>query len=193
MLRRRGGPTGVVNHRRLLLAALVAATVVLSPGSTASARLRVLPPDDLIERATAIVIGTVTSRTETGRSLDVVMEVDRFLKGTAKDRQVSISAWAYPEGAEPPDAFPAEGTAVLVALGGDSGNWRLQTDLNAVALLEKGHVTAIHHGTRIGIDEQAWDAEDYARAFEEFYQARRPWYARIVEWLVSRWTGRQME
>lgn len=174
----------MLKHRRHPYSVLVTVAILLGACSTASAGLWVLPPDDLVQQAAAIVVGTVASRIETERSLDVVITVDRVLKGSAKDRRVAVSAWAYPARAKPPDAFPKEGTTVIVALGGDDGDWYLQSDLNAVALVEKEHVTGIYRGgSGVTLNEQTWEAEDYAKAFEELYQAHRPWYSRLAEWI----------
>jgi len=166
------------------LAFVIVALILVSMPSNARAMLVALSPDRLLSGSDAIIVGVITSRVETGRSLDVTIRVERILMGAVGARTVDLSVGPYIPGANPPDAFPTEGTRVFVALrGSQDEGWRLASDLNAVAMVENGHVTALHHPTEIGIDDERWSPDDYVLAYDQFYRVHLTWFDRVSEWL----------
>jgi hypothetical protein len=166
------------------LAFVIAALVFLSMPSTARAMLLAFSPDKMLSDSDAIIVGTITSRVETDKSLDVTIKVERILTGAVGARTVDLSVGPYMPGANAPDAFPAEGTRVFVALRGNQDErWGLASDLNAVAMVENGHVTTLHHPTKIGINDESWSPDDYVLAYDQFYRAHLTWFDRVSEWL----------
>lgn len=164
------------------LTCMLVALVLVSVPSTALAMLLVLPPDKVVSDSDAIVVGTVVSRAETDKALDVTIRVERILKGTVKARTIDLSVGPYMPSGSPPDAFPGEGTRVFVALRGDGDRWVLASDLNAVGIVENGHVAGLHHGSKIGINDENWEPSDYVSAYDQFYRSHMSWFERVSEW-----------
>lgn len=165
------------------LACMLVAVVLASVPSVALAMLLVLSPDKVISNSDAIIVGTIASRAETESRLDVSIRVAQVLKGTVKARVIDLSVGPYVPNGSPPDAFPAEGTRVFVALRGDGDRWVLASDLNAVGIVQDGHVTALHHGSKIGINDDHWDPGDYVSAYDQSYRSHMGWFERACEWL----------
>ncbi|MBX6377315.1 MAG: hypothetical protein IRY95_02095 [Clostridia bacterium] len=173
-----------VGHRWFgwALTALVAlATVVVTPGWPALARLVVASPEGAL-RAGVIVVGQVLERATVGKSQEAAVAVGEVLKGELDQVGSIVRVHAGPYLHLPVDraldAFPPAGTRVLLLLERDGAGWRLAWSLNAVALVEDGHVTGLYHGARIGRGrdgelEERWEQEDYVRAYDAFYQGHR--------------------
>jgi hypothetical protein len=157
--------------------------VLVSVPSTVMAKLLVLSPDKVLSASDAIVAGTVVSRAETSEALEVTIRVERVLKGTVKTRTIELSAGPYMPSGNPPDAFPEEGMRVFVALRGDGDGWVLASDLNAVGIMENGHVVGLYHGIKIGLDDESWEPGDYVSAYDQFYRSHMSWFERVSEWL----------
>ncbi|MDH7479420.1 MAG: hypothetical protein QHH02_05370 [Syntrophomonadaceae bacterium] len=139
---------------------------------TASARLSVSSPEGTLDGAQLVVVGEVAERDYRDTKRRVVVRVDEVIKGTyGKERltlemdQNPIYGWAGFD-------FPEPGAKVFLLLRGEEqcGYW-LARDLNCVAGVNEGRVTGLYNGRKIGINESSWTAEDYARAYDEAYQA----------------------
>jgi hypothetical protein len=176
---------GVRQIRRLACVLLVAALTGVP--SVASAKLFVLPPEEII-RSAVIVVGTVSSRVQKEERLDVSIRVERVLSGSVDERSVSVSVGPYLPRGGAPDVFPEVGTRIIVALSSDEDGWRLASDLNSVGLIRDGHVTGLYKkGSKVTLNDATWEPDDYVSAYEQFYRSHMGWFERwfepAVEWL----------
>lgn len=147
---------------------------VLVP-STVFAKLVTAGPQDALAGASTIVVGTVTARHYSEDERSVTIQIDQVVKGDTEKQQLS---WKVPKprmyGWLDFD-FPETGNQVLLLLNGnDQEGFALAWDLNCVAVVDEGRVTALYHGTTIGLNQASWEPEQYAAAYDAYYQAHKP-------------------
>lgn len=148
------------------------------------AKLLVFSPDNVLSVSDAIVVGTITAKKENGSTVEATIRVERVLEGTVKSRYIELCAGPYIPKGSPPDTFPDKGARVFIALRGtDNEGWRLTSDLNAVGVVENGHVSSIHNGFEIGIDNEHWEPRDYVSSYDRFYRSHMTWFERVSEWV----------
>lgn len=156
---------------------------VLGP-SKVRAMLLVFSPDNVLSVSDAIVMGTITAKNENDSTVEATIRVERVLKGTVKSRYIELCAGPYIPKGSPPDAFPDKGARVFVALKEtEDGGWCLTSDLNAVGVVENSHVSSIHNGFKIGIDNESWEPGDYVSRYDQFYRSHMTWLERVSEWV----------
>jgi inhibitor of cysteine peptidase len=140
---------------------------------SAWALLNVASPDRVVSRATAIVTGRISSLETRNNVKTAQINVEQVLKGKVSRKTISLKVGAYMPGGKAPDVFPPKNTMVFIALAGSGNDWGLASDLNAVAIVEKGHVIKIYHGFNIGINQDHWIPKDYVQAYDAFYQSKK--------------------
>lgn len=186
MDRRRNGPKGFVFRRVLILClVLTSAMVLLLPG-TASARLMVAGPEQALQHTDIIITGTVSERSYGEKQRQVVIKVNEVLKGDLPAQVITLQKTLGPMYGWTGFDFPEAGADVFLLLrsGGQNGYF-LAWELNSVALLEKGQVVSLYHGSNIGINDGHWSSDDYASAYNTYYQANRTQPVEQVDTLAS--------
>lgn len=157
----------------VLCLVLTSAAVLLLPG-TAPALLNVAGPELALQHAEIIITGTVNERNYSDNQRQVVIKVKELLKGDLPAQVITLQKTLGHMYGWTGFDFPEAGAEVFLLLrsNGQDG-YCLAWDLNSVALLEKGQVASLCHGSNIGINDGHWSSDDYASAYNTYYQANR--------------------
>lgn len=163
-----------MRRKRWLYSFLLTGALLLSLPAVASARLLVSSPEGTLQAADVIITGTVTAREYGEAERRVTIKVDEVLQGDLQGDELSLARQKNRVYGWVGFDFPDPGTEIFLLLGGQAGQgYWLARDLNCVAVVEGGRVTALYQGSNVGINGDRWSREDYAAAYDAFYQARR--------------------
>ncbi len=152
----------------------ILAVLLILPAGEAEARLSVASPQGMIEWADLIITGTVAERDYEDEQRQVTIEIDQVLKGSTGEKRLQLTymkdviyGWTGFD-------FPEPGVKIMLLLGGspEIGCWPAG-DLNFVAVIQDGQVQELYHGSQIGSNDQLWTPQDYALAYDAFYQSHR--------------------
>jgi hypothetical protein len=143
-------------------------------------------PERALQNADIIVTGTVSERNYGEKQRQVVIKVNEVLKGDLPTEVITLQrTWGDIYGWTGFD-FPEAGSNVFLLLRGNGQDgYCLAWDLNSVALLEKGQVASLYHGSNIGINDGHWSSDDYASVYNTYYQANRTQPVEKVDTLDS--------
>ncbi|MCR4441208.1 MAG: hypothetical protein QHH10_04055 [Peptococcaceae bacterium] len=162
-------------YKKWLLSSFILLVILLAllPG-VANARLSVSSPEGTLKRADLIVTGTVIERNYEDERRKVTIEINEVLKGTIEEKQLKLERKKNDVYGWTGFDFPEPGAKIFLLLGGDKthGYWPAG-DLNFLAVVADGHVSELYKGSKIGINDQSWPQEDYAKAYDAFYQSHR--------------------
>ncbi|TDA70318.1 MAG: hypothetical protein D9V47_01910 [Clostridia bacterium] len=163
-----------MRDKRWLYSFLFTGALLLSLPTVASARLLVSSPEGTLQAADVIITGSVTAREYGEAERRVTIEVDEVLQGDLQGDELSLAMQKNRVYGWVGFDFPDPGTEIFLLLRGQAGQgYWLARDLNCVAVVEGGRVTSLYQGSNVGIDGDRWSREDYAAAYDAFYQANR--------------------
>ncbi len=163
--------------RRNIVVVVTAVLLCSMLAESARARLVVLSPETMIKTSDALASAVVLERRAEDECLVVLLGIERVHGGEVDADQIWVTVGPFRPGYGPPDAFPDEGTMVFVLLAKDADEWRLKADLNSVALIESGTISALHKGSHIGANNESWTADDYLAAYRDFFGQCQAYWA----------------
>lgn len=150
----------------LLLGGFLLTAVMILP---AQALLMVYSPEDMLQRADNIVVGTITKVFDEDHQQTARIEVEKELKGTLEEDVITVAESDSMPLAGAPDVFPEKGSRVFLVLAEDDNSFQLASGMNAVALVKNGHVTNLYNGSNVGINGKQWTVSDYVEEFDDYY------------------------
>lgn len=147
------------------LLTLLLLLLTLPLGKTSEAKLLIIPPQEMINQSSLIVIGTVTKREYSEETRQVVISIDRVVKGTIQQKEIvfkrnkpNMYGWLGFD-------FPEKGTTIMVLLQ-QNNELTLTGDTNAVAVLDQ-HQVKLHNGFTMG----QYTPEKYEDAYNSYLAA----------------------
>jgi hypothetical protein len=140
---------------------LVLLFLIVSFSKTTEAKLSIVPPQEMIEQSSLIIIGTVMKKEYSEEQRQVSISVESVVKGKTKQKEIHLKrdkpvmyGWLGFD-------FPETGTRIMVLLQ-QNDQLTLTGDVNAVAVLD-GNNVKLYNGSTMG----QWTPEQY----EETYKA----------------------
>lgn len=133
----------------------------------AEAKLTIIPPSDMIEQSSLIVIGTIKDKQFSDDQRQVTLAVETWLKGSLQDKELVLQRDKYLMYGWLGFDFPDKGTRVMVLLQ-QSDPFVLTGETNSVAVLEGKHNVKLYKGTTMG----QWTTELYEEAYSAFLEKR---------------------
>ncbi|CAM4429877.1 hypothetical protein L1N85_26890 [Paenibacillus alkaliterrae] len=121
------------------LLALVLLFLLLPFSNTTEAKLSIIPPQDMIEQSSLIVIGHVTKKEYSEEERQVVISVETVIKGKIKQKYIYLKRGKPPMYGWLGFDFPEQGTRIMVLLQ-QNDQLTLTGDANAVAVLDDNNV-----------------------------------------------------
>jgi hypothetical protein len=131
---------------------------------TISAKLTIIPPEDMVEQSTLIVVGTITKKEYSQKHREVGISVQTVVKGTTEQKEINLKLDEPPMYGWLGFDFPDTGTKILVLLR-QNDQFTLTGETNAVAILED-HNVKLYRGTTMG----QWTTEQYEKTYKAFLE-----------------------
>ncbi|MGE5422204.1 MAG: protease inhibitor I42 family protein [Ignavibacteriales bacterium] len=142
-------------------------TMVNVPG--AEARLILYTPDQAVAKANLVLVGTVGS-VQVGtlrNSCDI--KIEKVLKGKLTQKTIRVTARSSALSTKLKNVFPPRGARIFAAINKEGKYYRLVSDRNAIALIEKGHVTKLYRGSAFVINKKTWQPASYVKYYDIYY------------------------
>lgn len=185
-------------HGRHILVFAVAICLLMP--SAVSARLLVLPPQQVISSSDLIVEATVTANEVEGNQRAVTLEIFQTLQGDAQPALLNLTLGMRQPHNQAPADFPVRDSRVLVCLSQSEEQYHLTSDLNSIALLKDGRVQSVFAGAVISLNESKYTPEDYLQAYQTLYDEQalpyyeetdavnpQPWWLSIFKEIKGLW------
>jgi len=141
---------------------LVLFFLLLPLSKITEAKLSIIPPKEMIEQSSLIVIGTVTKKEFSEEQREVSISVEKVLKGNIQEKVIDLKrekplmyGWLNFD-------FPETGTKILIFL--QQSNQLTPTgDANAIAVLDGNNLT-LYKGSTMG----QWTPKQYEEAYQAY-------------------------
>jgi hypothetical protein len=141
---------------------LVLLFLIVSFSKTTEAKLSIVPPQEMIEQSSLIVIGTVTKKEYSEEQRQISISVESVVKGKTQQKEIHLKrdkpvmyGWLGFD-------FPETGTRIMVLLQQDD-QLTLTGDVNAVAVLD-GNNVKLYNGSTMG----QWTPEQYEESYKAY-------------------------
>jgi hypothetical protein len=143
---------------------LVLLFLIVSFSKTTEAKLSIIPPQQMIEQSSLIVIGTVTKKEYSEEQRQVSISVESVVKGKTQQKEIHLKrdkpvmyGWLGFD-------FPETGTRIMVLLQ-QNDQLTLTGDVNAVAVLD-GNNVKLYNGSTMG----QWTPEQYEETYKAYLE-----------------------
>jgi hypothetical protein len=144
------------------LLTLVLLFFLLPFSKTTEAKLTIIPPQEMIEQSSLIVIGTVTKKDYSEEQRQVGISVETVIKGKIQQKEIYLNRDKPPMYGWLGFDFPETGTRIMVLLQ-QNDQFALTGDANAVAVLD-GNNVKLYKGSTMG----QWTPEQYEETFKAY-------------------------
>lgn len=143
------------------LLTLICAFLSITFIKTIEAKLTIIPPQEMVQQSTLILIGNITKKEFSDEHRLVSISIETVVKGQTNQTEIVLQKDRPPMYGWLGFDFPEIGTRVMVLLQQQNDQLKLTGDANAVAVLEDNNVR-LYKGMTMG----QWSPEQFERTYQ---------------------------